>query len=145
MKHIIKPLVIFSFILIYMSFEFVGANFSQQPPPQQEVNDTNMFFVLVEELPEYIGGEEARQKFLKENLVYPKKAQKANIEGRVILSFIVETDGNLTNFEIVKNAHPILDKEALRVAKLMTKWKSGKQRGKEVRVKYTMPITFTLN
>ena len=102
-------------------------------------------FVVVEVLPEYTGGEEARLKFLKDNIVYPKVARETGMEGRVTIAFVVEPNGSLSNFEVLRGAAPALDEEALRVAKLMPKWKPGKQRGKEVRVRYTMPITFTLN
>ena len=99
----------------------------------------------MEVLPEFVGGDEARIKFLQENLVYPKVAREIGIEGKVIVEFVVEPNGTLSNFKVARGAAPALDEEALRVAKLMPKWKPGKQRGKEVRVRYTMPITFTLN
>ena len=109
-----------------------------------EVKEAEVF-VVVEVLPEFVGGDEARQKFLRDNLVYPKVARETGMEGRVVVEFVVEPDGKLSNFKVARGAAPALDEEALRVAKLMPKWKPGKQRGKEVRVRYTMPITFTLN
>jgi len=112
---------------------------------KQEVVKEAEIFVVVEVLPEYTGGEEARLKFLRDNIVYPKVARETGMEGKVIIAFVVEPDGRLSHFEVVRGAAPALDEEALRVAKLMPKWKAGKQRGKEVRVRYTMPITFTLN
>ena len=75
---------------------------------------------------------------------YPKAAEKDSIEGRVIVSFIVEKNGKLTNFKVVKSPDPSLSKEALRVAKSMPKWNPAKQFGKPVRVKYTIPINFRL-
>ena len=102
-------------------------------------------FVIVEVMPEYPGGDEARVKFLSENLSYPKAAREAGLEGRVFIGFVVEPDGRLTNFSVVRSVSPILDDEALRVVKMMPKWTAGKQRGKAVRVQFQVPITFTLN
>ena len=116
------------------------------PDKPEEIHIPEIFRV-VEESPEFIGGEDARQKFLKDNLVYPKIARETGQEGRVTVEFIVEPNGTLSNFRIARSAPgaPSLDEEALRVAKLMPKWKAGKQRGNAVRVMYTMPIVFTLN
>jgi protein TonB len=102
-------------------------------------------FLMGEVVPEFPGGDEARVKFLQENLVYPLKAREQGIEGKVWIGFVVETDGSLSNFTIVKGIDPILDNEALRVAKLMPKWIPGKERGKNVRVSFNLPITFSLN
>ena len=99
-------------------------------------------FVIVEDYPEYPGGDEARIKFLQENIVYPRIAGEMNMEGRVVISFVVEKDGSLTNFKVLRSVHPRLDEMALRVAKLMPNWKPGKQRGVAVRTQYSMPITF---
>lgn len=110
----------------------------------EEVKEAEVF-VVVEVLPEFTGGDEARQKFLQDNLVYPKVARETGMEGRVVIEFVVEPNGTLSNFRVARGAAPALDEEALRVAKLMPKWKPGKQRGNAVRVRYTMPITFTLN
>jgi protein TonB len=109
----------------------------------EEVKEAEIF-TIVEELPEFTGGDEARQKFLKDNLVYPRIARETSLEGLVVVGFVVEPDGNLTNFKVLRSKAPSLDEEALRVAKLMPKWKPGKQRGKAVRVQYRMPVTFTL-
>ena len=100
---------------------------------------------MVEEMPEYPGGMEAMMKFVAENLKYPQQMQKEKVEGRVLLSFVVEKDGSVTNIEEVKSPHPVLTEEAIRVVKLMPKWKPGKQDGKEVRVQFNLPITFRLN
>jgi len=102
-------------------------------------------FIVVEEQPEFIGGEEARLKFLMDNLKYPREAKEANLYGKVIVSFVVEVDGSLSNIKILRSVHPLLDAEAIRVVKLMPNWKAGKQRGKAVRVQYHLPITFILN
>ena len=99
----------------------------------------------VEDMPEDPGGMEAMMKFVAENLKYPEQMQKEKVEGRVLLSFVVEKDGSVTNIEEVKSPHPVLTEEAIRVVKLMPKWKPGKQDGKEVRVQFNLPITFRLN
>ena len=101
-------------------------------------------FKVVEEMPEYPDGDDARLKFLQENLVYPKYAREVGLEGKVYVGFVVERDGSLSNFTIKRSVAPILDEEALRVVKMMPKWNPGQQRGKAVRVEYQIPITFTL-
>ena len=100
---------------------------------------------MVEDMPEYPGGMEAMMKFVAENLKYPEQMQKEKVEGRVLLSFVVEKDGSVTNIEEVQSPHPVLTEEAIRVVKLMPKWKPGKQDGKNVRVQFNLPITFRLN
>ncbi len=100
---------------------------------------------MVEDMPEYPGGMEAMMKFVAENLKYPEQMQKEKVEGRVLLSFVVEKDGSVTNIEEVQSPHPVLTEEAIHVVKLMPKWKPGKQEGKEVRVQFNLPITFRLN
>ena len=101
-------------------------------------------FVAVEEMPEFPGGEQELMKYLKENIVYPKIAIETNISGKVIISFVIETDGSLSNISIARSASPSLDTEALRVVGMMPKWKPGKQRQKTVRVSYNLPIDFIL-
>lgn len=110
----------------------------------EEVKEAEIF-IVVEVEPEFPGGEEARMKFLRDNVVYPKIARETGVEGTVLVSFVVEPDGRITNVEILRGRAPSLDDEAIRVAKMMPKWKPGKQRGRTVRVKYNMPIRFTLN
>lgn len=101
-------------------------------------------FVAVEEMPEFPGGNDELMKYLKENIVYPKIAIETNISGKVIISFVIETDGSLSNINIARSASPSLDEEALRVVKMMPKWKPGKQRQKTVRVSYNLPVDFIL-
>lgn len=89
-------------------------------------------------------GTKALMAFLSRNVKYPVKAEENGIQGRVICSFVVETDGSITEVTVVNPVEPSLDKEAIRVVKSMPKWIPGTQKGKPVRVKYTMPITFRL-
>ena len=116
---------------------------------QGQTNDTVVkeaeVFNVVEVMPEYIGGDAARQKFLADNVKYPKEIGEGDIEGTVLVSFVVETDGSITNVEVVKSAGKELDAEAVRVTKLMPKWQPAVQRGKPVRARFRMPIRFALN
>ena len=107
--------------------------------PQEEV-----VFQVVEEMPQFPGGLSEAMKFLAKNIKYPVEAQQAKIEGRVIVRFVVGRDGSVSNVEVVRGVSPELDAEAVRVVSLMPKWIPGKQRGKAVAVKYTMPIMFRL-
>lgn len=101
-------------------------------------------FDVVEQMPEYPGGMQALFEYLSQNVKYPEDAEKQKIEGRVIATFVVETDGTISNVEVVKPVFPSLDAEAIRVLSGMPKWTPGKQSGKVVRVKYTVPISFNL-
>ena len=101
-------------------------------------------FRVVEEEPAFPGGEAARIRFLSENIQYPRAAREANLEGRVVVGFVVEPNGSISNVKILRGVAPSLDEEAMRVARIMPNWKPGKQRGKAVRVQYQMPITFSL-
>ena len=101
-------------------------------------------FDVVEQMPEYPGGMQALFEYLGQNLKYPEDAKEQKVEGRVIAIFVVETDGSISNVEVVKPVFPSLDAEAVRVLSGMPKWKPGMQSGKVVRVKYTVPINFSL-
>lgn len=111
---------------------------------EEEVVEVEIFQV-VEQLPEFPGGDEALFKYLSDNLIYPDRAREAGIEGRVMVGFVVEPDGRISNVKVIRSKAAALDDEAIRVVKAMPKWKAGKQRGKAVRVQYQIPITFTLN
>ena len=102
-------------------------------------------FDVVEEMPQYPGGPQELFKFLSENVQYPAEAEKAGIQGRVILTFVVEKDGSISQPTVVKSVDPLLDAEAVRVISAMPNWKPGKQNGKVVRVKYTVPLSFNLD
>ena len=110
-----------------------------------EMDDEDVVFVIVEKMPEFPGGQQALWNFLANNVKYPVIAQESGIQGRAVCQFIVNRDGSITDVEVVKSAgDPSLDKEAVRVMKLMPKWKPGIQNGKIVRVKYTLPVNFRL-
>lgn len=101
-------------------------------------------FDVVEEMPVYPGGMAAMMDFFNKNMKYPKEAFDAKQEGRVIAQFVVEKDGCITDAHIVKSVSPALDAEALRIVNAMPNWTPGRQNGKPVRVKYTVPISFKL-
>ena len=110
--------------------------------PQDE---TEKPFDVVEEKPEFPGGMSELMKFLQENVKYPEEAMKNGIQGRVVVQFIVEKDGSISGAEVIKKVNEHLDAEALRVVNAMPNWTPGKQKGKVVRVKFTLPVTFRLS
>ncbi len=110
-----------------------------------EEEEEEVVFQVVEKMPEFPGGTQALFKYLSENVKYPVIAQENGIQGRVICQFVVNKDGSIVDVEVVRSGgDPSLDKEAVRVIKSMPKWNPGKQRGKAVRVKYTVPVNFKL-
>ncbi len=111
--------------------------------PTARSNDGEVFTV-VEAMPEYPGGMGEFMKFIAQHIQYPADALQAKLQGRVIARFVVREDGSVSDIEILRSISPSLDAEAIRVLKLMPKWKPGTQRGKAVAVKYTVPVTFRL-
>ena len=122
-----------------------AASAPQIVPNDKPVVQRGEIFTVVEEMPQYPGGMMECMKFLSKNINYPAEAQKAGVEGRVIVQFIVNRDGKVSDAEVIRGVHPDLDAEALRVIGLMPEWVPGKQRGQAVSVKYTMPITFRVS
>ena len=101
-------------------------------------------FDVVEEMPQFPGGPSALFEYLSKNIKYPVVAEENGVQGRVIVTFVVERDGSFTDVRVVKSVDPSLDKEAVRVVRSMPLWIPGKQHGSPVRVKYTVPVTFKL-
>ena len=119
----------------------------EPPPPPAPIDDEEegeIDFVVVEKMPEFPGGELELLNFINKSIRYPVGAQERDIQGRVICSFIIDKTGKVVDAQVVRGIDPSLDSEALRVVKTIPNWEPGKQRGKPVRVKYTMPITFRL-
>ena len=117
------------------------------PPVEAPVEEEEeeVVFVVVESMPEFPGGAQAMMRYIAENIKYPVIAQENGIQGRVICQFGVEKDGKVSDIQVVRSSgEASLDKEAQRVIGSMPKWKPGKQRGKPVRVKYTLPVNFRL-
>ena len=111
-----------------------------EPPKVEE----SKVFDVVEEMPQFPGGPSALFEYLSKNIKYPVVAEENGVQGRVIVTFVVERDGSITDVKVVKSVDPSLDKEAQRVVKSMPHWIPGKQNGSAVRVKYTVPVTFRL-
>ena len=116
-----------------------------KPKPAPTTPEDTVVFMVVEQMPEFPGGMSAMMKYLAQNIKYPVKAIEKKMEGRVVVSFVVSCDGSLRDFQVVRSVDPELDAEAIRVIKSMPNWKPGKQRGKNVSVKYTLPINFSLS
>ncbi|MCD8318098.1 MAG: energy transducer TonB [Paraprevotella sp.] len=106
--------------------------------------DENQIYDVVEENPKFPGGEEACMKWLADNIKYPPICVEQGIQGRVYVQFVVNKDGSIVDIKIVRSPDPYLSKEAERVLKLMPKWSPGRQRGKPVRVKFSLPVMFRL-
>ena len=145
MKRIIKQRLVAAICLMLVN---MGCVFAQSNvmvnSPESDLSKSGEIFEVVDENPTFPGGDSALMEFLKKNLKYPKKAIKNNIQGRILMSFVVAKDGSITNVKIQKEAHPLLNKEAMRIVKKMPKWEPGKKNGKVVRVRFTLPITFRL-
>ena len=101
-------------------------------------------FDIVEQMPEYPGGQAALFEYLSKNIKYPADAEKKKVEGKVFVTFVVDTDGKITDVSLMRKVFPSLDAEAIRVISAMPNWIPGKQKGRVVRVKYTVPIMFRL-
>ncbi len=112
-------------------------------PPKQVVEETKIFTV-VEQMPMFPGGDAALMAYLRDNMHYPTVAAENGVQGRVIVGFVVERDGSITDVNVLRSVDPSLDREAMRVVKGMPKWTPGKQNGSAVRVKYQVPVTFRL-
>ena len=112
---------------------------------ESESVDPEKIYDVVEEMPQFPGGQAALLEFLSKNIRYPEEARKNSIQGRAIVTFVVEKDGSISNARVVKSVDSQLDAEALRVINSMPKWNPGKQNGEPMRVKYTVPVTFKLD
>lgn len=112
-----------------------------QPEPKPEVEKV---FDVVEQMPSFPGGPSALMEWLSNNVKYPVVAQENGVQGRVVVSFVVERDGSITDVKVVRGVDPSLDREASRVVRAMPRWNPGKQNGSAVRVKYNVPVAFRL-
>lgn len=115
-----------------------------QTVKEEEEEEEAQVFFIVEDMPEFPGGEAALRRFIANSINYPQIAQENGIQGRVYIQFVVDRDGSITNASVARGVDPSLDKEALRVVNSLPKWKPGMQRGKPVKVSYTVPINFVL-
>jgi len=116
----------------------------EAPIIEEEEEEIEQVFVVVEQMPEPPGGMAGLMKYFGKHVRYPIVAQENNIQGRVICQFTVFKDGHIGDIKVVRGVHPSLDKEAIRLLSTMPKWKPGKQQGKAVNCKFTVPVVFKL-
>lgn len=133
-----------------MLLTFVGSiSFAQEIEKEKSLTieeekiDTDVF-VLVEQMPEFPGGQDSLYKFIGATILYPKEAKENSIEGKVYVNFTIEKDGSINEVKVIKGVHPLLDEEAVRVVESFPKWKPGKHKGKKVRVSFNIPLNFVL-
>ena len=107
--------------------------------------DPDEIHIAVEEVPEFPGGVAALMAYLRKNIKYPAICRENNIQGKVIVTFVVNKDGSIVDVEVAKGVNPSLDKEAVRVISQMPNWEPGRQLGRPVRVRYSVPVSFRLN
>lgn len=133
-------------MMIAMEEEEVEIEIMQEPAEvEEEVEEEEAVYIVVENMPEFPDGQQAMMKFIAENIQYPVIAMENGIQGRVICQFVVEKDGRISDIQVVRTSGDAsLDKEAVRVISSMPKWKPGRQSGKPVRVTYTLPVSFRL-
>jgi periplasmic protein TonB len=110
----------------------------------QAQTDEPIVYTVVEEMPTYIGGDEARIKFLTDSIRYPAFAKESGIQGTVFITFVIDEKGAVTDVRLLRGIGGGCDEEAVRVTRLMPRWNPGKQSGDPVRVQFNMPIKFTL-
>jgi TonB family protein len=131
-----------SFVILFLFFSptiFAQTNLEK---PDSSVKE---LMTYVEEMPEFPGGLDSMYSFIVKNMVYPKDMQKQNKEARVISTFVITDEGKITQVEVVNQVPEPFAKESLRLIKSMPDWKPGKQNGKNVNVKFTLPLRFKLN
>ena len=135
-------------VLLVIVFAPVGANAQNKKVKKAQTHkDTtadDKVYKVCEQMPTYEGGDEALMKYIGENLKYPEEAKERGLQGRVVVGFIIEKDGSLTDVKVLRSVDRALDAEALRVVKGMPKWIPGRQNGQCVRVRYLLPIYICL-
>lgn len=131
-------------IKMFFAIVFLLSTVLCQAQKKENKSNDGVFFI-VEEMPEYPGGDEALRSDLAANIKYPDEAKKAGIQGKVYVTFVVDEQGNVTKAKIARGVDSSLDKESLRIVNELTKtWKPGKEKGKAVKVAYTIPINYAL-
>lgn len=130
--------------LFFLLLFITTINLSAQTDSTGKKIQADVVFDVVEEQPEFPGGTAELYKFIGDNFIYPKKCKKKNHQGKIYVSFVVAKDGSVEDVKILRGIDADLDAEALRIVKMMPKWKPGKQKGKLVKVRYNLPINCTL-
>ncbi len=139
---------IFLIFILIINYSFLK---SQNNPEYQDIQDTiskesnEQFFLVVEQMPDFLGGMKELYKWLFEHIEYPEEALKNNVEGKVFIGFIVEADGSIMNVAVKRGLGAGCDEEAVRVVENMPNWLPGMQNGNKVRVAYTLPVVFMLD
>jgi periplasmic protein TonB len=133
MKHLFLILTLLTSVLL-----------SHAQNAVQPIGENSKVYTIVENMPEFSGGDAAMLNFIKDNIVYPDKAKENKIQGRVYVNFVVDEAGRVTSAKILRGIGGGCDEEALRVVNMMPLWKPGMQNGKTVKVVYNLPITFSL-
>ena len=145
------------YLLFLFAFGYTTFSYSQNQPapasdnavpslvsPEPTPIPANTIYTVVEQMPEFPGGDDAMMKFIQRNIKYPDMERESDIQGRVVIGMVVNQDGSLSDIVVKKGVSSGIDKEALRVVRLMPQFKPGKQSGKPVRVRYLIPIMFKL-
>ncbi|MFV0598504.1 MAG: energy transducer TonB [Bacteroidales bacterium] len=138
MNKLFKPLSLFATLIMVCAFSL---NVNAQ---EKKSDNSDVVFTVVENEAEFPGGVEAMNRFMAENIKYPTLAKQKNIEGKVIISFIVEKNGTLSDIRTIKDIGEGCGDEGVRIVKLMPKWKPAKQKGQPVRQQFLLPISFVL-
>lgn len=132
---------IFTLVIFLAAAMVAGA----QAPAVTGGDNDDPVFTVVEQEPEFAGGIEALYQYIATNVKYPEKAKASKINGRVLVSFVIEKDGSISNIKVKQCPDEALCEEAMRVVRAMPRWKPGMVKGKKVRAQYVLPINFTLN
>ena len=135
--------------LIIVSVNYVTLLSNALPATDKSVDDSVHYvdnsevFMFVDQMPSFNGGGISKfREYIKSNIEYPAKAKEQSISGKVIVKFVIDKEGNLTDIQLANSVHPLLDNEALRVIKSCPKWVPGKQQGQVVKVQYIIPVNF---
>ena len=129
--------------LLFLFILVAGLARGQQLPENDPTRDNT--FITVEQMPQFPGGQDSLLSFIRQNLNYPEKASDKGIQGKVLVSFIVDKSGKVRDVELKRGVDPLLDAEALRVIRLLPHWVPGMQDGKAVNVSYVLPLNFKLD
>ncbi len=134
-------------MLMRCAATLLAHNNNESPQVVEAIAPANEIYTIVEQMPEFPGGQSALMNYLSSNIKYPEECRKMGVEGKVFIKFIVDKLGNITNVQILRGVPDgqLLEKEAIRVVQSMPKWSPGKQLGKPVDVFFTLPIAFKLN
>lgn len=129
--------------ILALLFTYVMVN-AQSNTGSKEKTSNEKIYDVVEMPPSFPGGQAALLAWIASHVNYPQKAMESRIEGRIIVGFVIECDGSVSQAKIIRSVDPLLDDEAIRVVMGMPKWTPGRQNGKNVRVKYNVPVNFRL-